>query len=132
MDRGPSCPISKSLMKPSSLSTLAIATLILEDGMRTVSCLAETPLRIRVSMSAMGSDIVMFAPSLPAGLRHAGDLSLQRELTEANAAHREHADVATRPAAQPAAVAFPRRELRRPVRLDDHRNLRHGLFSLLP
>src|SRR5580704_2922441 len=47
----------------------------LEVGIFTVSCIAVWALRIRVSMSAMGSVIVMSAalPS-PARLGHAGDL----------------------------------------------------------
>ena len=52
-------------MKPSSLRTLAIATLILDDGISTLSCFADTPLRIRVSMSAIGSVIDMYLPPFP-------------------------------------------------------------------
>src|SRR6478672_4794930 len=124
MVRGPSALVSKSRMKPSSLRTFAIATLIFEDGMSTLSCFAETALRIRVSISAMGS-VIDTISLLPARLRDAGDLTLERQLAEANAAQREVADVASRPAAQLAAVAMLDLVLRRTVPLDDHRNLGH-------
>src|SRR3972149_3619971 len=112
-------------MKPSSFSTLAMATLILEEGMTTRSCRAETALRIRVSMSAMGSVTATTTPPLPTRLRYAGDLPLQRQVAEADATQREGAHVAARPAAQLAAVALAHRELRRPAGLDDHRYLCH-------
>ena len=50
-------------MKPSSLRTFAIASLIFEDGISTLSCFADTALRIRVSISAMGSVIVTYSAS---------------------------------------------------------------------
>jgi hypothetical protein len=50
--------------------------------------------------------------SLPAALDDAGDVALERQLAEAEAAEGELPDVRARPAAQPAAVAMPDRELR--------------------
>src|SRR5580700_12213916 len=51
-------------MKPSRSKMEARDSLSLEPGMRTVSNMAEFALRIRVSMSAMGSVIVMAAYQL--------------------------------------------------------------------
>src|SRR5579863_10135663 len=61
-------------MKPSRSRTLARFSLSLELGILTLSNIAALALRIRVSMSAMGSVIVMSIP-LPTGLRHAGHLA---------------------------------------------------------
>src|ERR1700727_1037977 len=54
----------KPAMKPSRSRTEASDSLSFEPGMRTVSNMAELALRIRVSMSAMGSVIVMAAYQL--------------------------------------------------------------------
>ena len=51
-------------MKPSRSRMEASDSFSLEPGMRTVSNMAELALRIRVSMSAMGSVIVMAAYQL--------------------------------------------------------------------
>src|SRR5208283_1170677 len=66
-------------------------------------------------MSAMGSLVInlliLAGParsvpcSSPTGLDHAGDLAIQGELAEAQAAHAELAQESARPAAAPAAVA---------------------------
>jgi hypothetical protein len=57
-------------MKPSSFRILAIASFNLDDDTNTASCLAMVALRIRVSISAIGSEIVTLSPlwliSLPA------------------------------------------------------------------
>src|SRR5574338_1245521 len=140
-------------MNPSLRRTSAIATFIFEAGMLTYSCFAVTALRIRVSMSAIGS--VMFkafassfsralpgwelrdgaargAPALPARLLDARQLPLQGELTEADPAQREVPDVRARPAAELAAVLRARRVLLRlAVGPDDHRCLRHALCPIL-
>src|SRR5690606_18885672 len=118
-------------MKPSSRRTLAMATLSLDDGIRTDSWRAATPLRMRVSMSAIGSLMVMASPPLPTRLRHARDLAFERQPAEADATQRKLTHVAARPSAQLAAVALSHRVLRRPVRLDDHRYFRHGLVPVL-
>ena len=49
--------------------------------MRTSSCIAMFALRIRVSMSAIGSVMVIVRLLSPAGLRDAGDLAGVRELS---------------------------------------------------
>src|ERR1700738_2695110 len=83
----------------------AISTFSLEDGRSTRGCFARAAFRIRVSISAMGSVVIL--PSLPAGLHHAGDFSLKRQAAETDAAHFKLAQEAARAAADPAAVAFP-------------------------
>src|SRR5687768_11547082 len=113
-------------MKPSFLSTPAIATFIFEEGIATASCLEDTAFRMRVSISAIGSVMFTAKLSLPARLGHAGDLPLQRELAEANAAHSKLPDEPARPAAETAAVALAGRELVRPGGPDDGRNLCHA------
>src|SRR5580658_11104680 len=66
---------SKPPMYPSRSRMSARDSFSLEVGILTVSCIAVLALRMRVSMSAMGSVIVM-SPALPspAPLGHAGDL----------------------------------------------------------
>src|SRR6478609_2376645 len=96
----------------------ARASLSFEEGMRTVSCMATLALRIRVSMSAMGSVIVMARP-LPARLRHAGDLAGVHQLAQADAAQTEFAQNRVGPAATPAAGVRPYLELRLALSLDD-------------
>src|SRR5262245_36372904 len=105
-----------------------------DAGMSTRVCLAVTALRIRVSMSAIGSVMSQTfesgnwmiwssgngrraAPSpitllpdysitpLPTALRHACHVTLERQLPEAEAAERELPHVGARPTAQVAAVA---------------------------
>src|SRR6185437_903929 len=135
-------------MNPSLLSTSAIASFIFEAGMLTYSCFAVTALRIRVSISAIGS--VMFKasassfsralavrrtsgwgrrndpPGLPTRLLHARQLSLKREPAEADPAQREVTDVRARPAAELAAVLGARAVLRLAVCPDDQRCLGHA------
>src|SRR5580693_10665372 len=67
--------------------------LSLEAGIFTVSCIAVLALRIRVSMSAMGSVIVMSAvlPS-PARLGHARDLARVHHDAQADPAQPELAE----------------------------------------
>src|SRR5271169_949894 len=116
--------------------------LLLEYGMPTVSWYAEFALRRRVSMSAIGSVIVManrpsspWFPergpavcsfgSLPAGLGDAGQLTAVRHGPEADPAQAEPAvDGPRAPAARAPRVAADL-ELRRPLLLDDQRLLCH-------
>src|SRR5262249_57097976 len=70
---------------------------------------APAPLRMRVSMSAMGSVIM---GGSPAGLHEARDLSLAREPPETEAAHAEAPIECARTSAQRAAVVGPDPELR--------------------
>src|SRR3954447_23471551 len=68
----------------------ASASFSFEEGIRTVSCIATLALRIRVSMSAIGSVIVIAEPPpSPARLRHAGQLAGVRHLPDADAAQPE-------------------------------------------
>src|ERR1700760_2770149 len=129
--------------------------LILEYGMAAVSWYAEFALRRRVSMSAIGSVIVMaWWPSspwfpadlrrgqwargagpggglgsrarlLPAGLGDARQFAAVRHGAEADAAEPELAVHGPRPPAARAARVAAHGELRLPVGLDDQRRLRH-------
>src|SRR5262245_13843220 len=95
----------------------AISVLRREAGMSTRVCLAVTALRIRVSISAIGSVIslnlhlVIWSlgnlvnsthqlTNLPTALRHSCDVALQGQLAEAQAAQRELPHVGSRAAAQ--------------------------------
>src|SRR5258705_7794611 len=123
-------------MYPSSWRIRAISALSLLAGRSTRACLADTALRMRVSMSEIGSVIscsLLSKPKsqipnpksqiptesrpvgvgdsgsglwdLPRALRHARHVAFERQLPEAQAAHRELAHVGARPPAQPAPVA---------------------------
>src|SRR5215831_11129454 len=89
----------------------AISAFRRDDGMSTRVCLAVTALRIRVSMSAIGSVIFFrsqlsaISSRLPAALRDTRDVSLKRQLAEAEAAQGELAHVGARTPAEMAAVA---------------------------
>src|SRR5688572_30277920 len=98
---GPSRVSSKASMKPSSRRISAMARFVLDAGTRTSVWRARLPLRIRVSMSATGSDTFI---RLPARLGHAGQLAQQCALAEADTAQGEAAHVAPRTAADVAAV----------------------------
>src|SRR4029078_4869500 len=78
-----------------------MSTFIRELGMVACSCSALLALRMRVSMSAIGS--VSTVVSLPARLRHAGNCALVRELAEADPAEAELAEDRARAAAPVAA-----------------------------
>src|SRR5579872_2325425 len=97
-------------MKPSRSSTLARFSLSLELGILTLSNMAALALRIRVSMSAMGSVMVMAIP-LPAGLRDAGHLAGVHHGAQADPAQPELAVDRARPPAALAARVGSRREL---------------------
>ena len=71
---------------------------------------------MRVSMSAIGSLIVMGSP---ARLGHAGNLARERQSSEADPAQREASDECARPATQLAAVVRLRFEARRTLAFDD-------------
>src|SRR5207249_4489277 len=80
----------KFLMKPSSFRISATRTLSLDAGMSTFSCSARLALRMRVSMSAIGS----LRMGLPARLHDAGHLALERQLAEAQTTHLELPEIA--------------------------------------
>src|SRR5437899_3266606 len=95
------------------MSTSAKASFSFDEGMRTRSCRAVVALRMRVSMSAMGSVIVIGAspPPSPARLAHARHLAGVDHLPEADAAQPEMAEDSARPPAAPAARVGPHLEL---------------------
>src|SRR3954454_18452192 len=121
---GPACSSLKSAMKPSSLRMRAISRFVREAGTTTSVWRAREALRTRVSMSAIGSEmfICLF---LPARLRHAGQLTQERTLPEADAAEREAAHEGARPSADRAAVVRLHGMLGGPLRLCDQRLLGH-------
>src|ERR1039458_1547967 len=84
----------------------AISAFSLEAGTSTFGWRAWIALRTRVSMSAIGSlVIVLLLHFLPASLGHAGNLAIQCELAEAQAANSELAQKRAGPSAAPATVA---------------------------
>src|SRR5690606_2593221 len=125
----------------------AISTFSFDAGTSIFACFALTPFRMRVSMSAIGS-VISSVPwrrpqgprppaggrpatthdGLPAALRHARDVALEREAPEAEPAQRELPQVAAGAAADPAPVAMPRRVLERLALPSDLRCRRHQLL----
>src|SRR5438309_9769616 len=97
--------------------------------MFTVSWRATVALRMRVSMSAMGSVIVIGDRPSPAGLPHARHLAGVHHLAETDAAEPELAVHRTRPAAAPATRVRPHLELGLALLLLDERLLGHQLCS---
>src|SRR5579872_2932893 len=88
-----------------------------DAGTSTLGWRACNPLRMRVSMSAIGSVVVIPAPPpLPGRLDHAGDFAGQRELPETDPAQFELANEPARPSAAETTVAMPASELRLPIR----------------
>src|SRR5215210_3784463 len=77
-----------------------------EDGITASTWPTIWALRIRISMSAIGS-LMLIDLSLPACLDHAGDLALERKVAELIPAEAELAVHAARPTGQRAAVAQP-------------------------
>src|SRR6188474_1220429 len=96
-----------------------------EVGMRVDAWSALLALRMRVSMSAIGSVSTSLLSSLPGALRHARDRALVRELAQADAADAELLEHGARAAAALAARVVPRLELVRALLLDDQGLLRH-------
>src|SRR6476646_10107636 len=91
-------------MKPSSLSTWATRALSLVAGMSTAGRSMRLALRIRVSMSARESVIMVGSPS-PAGLGHARYQTVAGHVAETDAANAELAVDGAGPATDAAAVA---------------------------
>src|SRR5260370_1116334 len=73
----------------------AISIFTFDSGISTVSCSAPCALRMRASMSAIGSVMDMSSP-LPARLGDTGHLATVGELPEAQAAQRELAEIRAR------------------------------------
>src|SRR5256714_12796531 len=107
-----------------------MSTFALELGMVACSCSALLALRMRVSMSAIGS--VSTVSLLPARLRHAGNRALMRQLAEADPAEAELAEGRARAAAPVAARVVAHLVLLGSPLLDDERRLRHYSFLLSP
>src|SRR5579863_10344932 len=87
----------------------ATSTFNFEVGISTRAWRALAALRIRVSKSEIGSVcIIVFClmALLPAGFHHAGNFPAQCVSAETDAAHLKFAQIAARPPAQPAAVAY--------------------------
>src|SRR4051812_21443074 len=93
--------------------------------MRTSSCIAMFALRMRVSMSEIGSVIVIVPLPSPAGLRHARDLPGVHHLAEAHPAEAELAVHGVRTTTALAARVGAHLELRGLVRLVDECLLGH-------
>src|SRR3954447_10722327 len=89
----------------------ASASFSFDDGIRTLSCMATLALRMRVSMSAIGSVIVIGAPPSPAGLRDTGQLTGVRQDAHADTAQPELAVHGVGPAATAASGVCPHLEL---------------------
>src|SRR5688572_26540030 len=81
-----------------------MACLTLDAGMTTLTFSVACALRMRVSMSAMGSLMLMIS-LLPARLDHAGDLAAHRDLADLVACEPELAERAAGTARDRAAVA---------------------------
>src|SRR3954451_12594257 len=101
----------------------AISTFIRELGIAACSCSALLALRMRVSMSAIGS--VSTCLLLPTGLRHAGNGALVSELAKADPAQAELLEHGARTTALVTACVVPHRVLLGPPLLHDERGLRH-------
>src|SRR5207253_1411445 len=96
-------------MKPSSLRTRTTSSFILDIGTSTRSCWRTFELRMRVSRSEIGS---IFTLHLPGRFFHARQQAAVSHLAETHAAEAEIAVERAGTAADLAAVAVPRRELR--------------------
>src|ERR1039457_1928103 len=93
-------------MKPSSFRMRAISAFSLEAGTSTFGWRDWIALRTRVSMSAIGSlVIILLLHFLPASLGHTRNLAIEGELAEAEAANSELAQERAGPSTTPAAVA---------------------------
>src|SRR4051812_38137451 len=92
-------------MNPSSLSTWATLRFSLVAGMSTAGRSMRLPLRVRVSMSAIGS-VIMVGVSPPRFL-DPGDQPVTGQVAEADPADAELAVDGPRPAAQLAAEPNP-------------------------
>src|ERR1700741_4137288 len=104
----------------------ATASLSFEDGIATSSWNAMFALRTRVSMSAIGSVIVIeLPPPSPRALRHAGDLACMRHVPQTDSAQTEVAVHRTRAAATAATRVGAHLELGLALLLVDQRFLCH-------
>src|SRR6266404_4338699 len=98
---------------------MAIDTLSLLAGTATEVFSASCAFRIRVSMSAMGSLMLIQSLLLPACLGHAGNLTTHGDLAQLASAQTELAEHPARATCQRAAIAQPHRAgvARQPLKL---------------
>src|ERR1700722_104705 len=122
--------MAKPAMKPSRSKMAARASFNFELGILTVSNWAEFAFRMRVSMSAIGSVIVIGSPPSPARLRHARDLSGVHHRAEADPAQPELAEHGLWPAASLAPGIPPDLELRDFLLLLDQGLLCHNDYRV--
>src|SRR5580704_679644 len=123
----PDSATSNPAMYPSRCKMTARDSFSFELGILTLSCMAVLALRMRVSMSATGSVIVMSAfPPSPAGLGDTGDLPRVHHDAQADATEAELAQHGPGTAAAPAPRVRPDLELGRPLLLLDQCLLGHG------
>src|SRR5215471_2211581 len=92
-------------MYPSSFSTWAIDTFTFEEGTPTTVFPTIWALRMRVSISAMGSVMLMRSILLPARLDQPGNLAAKRDLAQLVSREAELAKDPAGPARELAAVA---------------------------
>src|SRR6185503_18792937 len=130
MPRPPSSSTLKSATKWFSVRMRASSAFSLERGMSTRRWPAVQAFRMRVSISATGSVMLMRGSPSPAGLAHAGDVPLQRELAETDPAEPELPEHRPHPSAALTAADPPRRELGGALGALDPARLRHPLGSL--
>src|SRR5919202_2008241 len=102
-----------------------------DAGMTTLEWPAATALRSRVSMSAIGSVIMVICSGLPARLHDAGNLPPQRALAEADAAHGKTAHERPRSPAQPTPIVLLHGELRRALCLGNHGFFGHRVLPFI-
>src|SRR5258708_14946111 len=87
-----------------------------DAGTSTFGWRACSPFRMRVSISAIGSVVVILAPpALPRSLDHPGNLTRERQLPETDPAQFKFAEIASRPSAAETTVPMPASELRLPI-----------------
>src|SRR5262245_36959256 len=103
----------------------ATATFSFDDGITTSSWNAMFAFRSRVSMSAIGSVIIVAPPPSPRRLHESGDLTRVRHLSEAHTTQTEVAVHRTRAPTPLAAVIAAHLELRCRLLLVDESLLRH-------
>src|SRR6266508_1286542 len=108
-------------MYPSSLSRRAISSFTREVGMTALSCNALLALRMRASMSAIGSVSI----GSPRALVHPGDAVLVGEIPQADPAQAELAVDRARPATAVAAMVAAGLEALRTGSLGDQGLIGH-------
>src|SRR5512141_783045 len=102
-----------------------------DEGIAPDSFSASCALRMRVSISAIGSLMLMLCLLSPAGFGHAGDLATHGDLAQLVAPQAELAVHAARAARQLAAVAHPRRRRVARQLLQLHARRHPFVFGLL-